>query len=230
MKRVRRATDAERALWRAATKDATPLTSSLKRSVSTLAVSTEAEGTHAAPKPVQKHKHDPSKAQRPPQAPISAPMTAPMTGSFRPEPPATTSAKRTSFERSSHPVDPLRNPTPGLDRSTARALKRGKRSPDSRLDLHGMTLDRAHAALMRFIHAARVRGDRCVLVITGKGEAFRTGRGDDGMALYRPGALRRDVPHWLRTPPLNHSVTAIYQAHQRHGGEGAFYVYLRKPH
>jgi len=89
-----------------------------------------------------------------------------------------------------------------------------------------MTLDRAHGALTRFILGEQARGTRCVLVITGKGGDYR-GRAigyDDGR-----GALKRDVPRWLREPALAGAVVGVYQAHRRHGGEGALYVYLRRP-
>ncbi|MEC7257418.1 MAG: Smr/MutS family protein, partial [Pseudomonadota bacterium] len=42
------------------------------------------------------------------------------------------------------------------------------------------------------------------------------------------GILRRQVPHWLTTPPLAQAVLDFTPAHIRHGGEGAFYVYLRR--
>ena len=90
-----------------------------------------------------------------------------------------------------------------------------------------MTLDRAHSALTRFILAQRAAGARCVLVITGKGGDYRD-RADGRFDMYGGGALRRDVPRWLREPQLAGSVVGVYQAHPRHGGEGALYVYLRK--
>ena len=122
-------------------------------------------------------------------------------------------------------VDPLTESTPGLDRNTAKALKKGERMPEARVDLHGMTLDAAYGALNRFIHAEYARGARCVLVITGKGGDYRgraIGYGDGR------GALKRDVPRWLREPALAGAVVGIYQAHKRHGGEGALYVYLKR--
>ncbi len=123
-------------------------------------------------------------------------------------------------------VDPLTDSTPGLDRKTAKSLKKGERTPEARVDLHGMTLDAAHAALTRFIQAQYTGGARCVLVITGKGGDYRgraVGYGDNR------GVLKRDVPRWLREPALAGAVVGIYQAHKRHGGEGALYVYLKRP-
>ena len=45
----------------------------------------------------------------------------------------------------------------------------------------------------------------------------------------RIGVLRHQVPLWLRQMPLAPSVLQITEAHLKHGGAGAFYIYLRRP-
>jgi DNA-nicking Smr family endonuclease len=40
--------------------------------------------------------------------------------------------------------------------------------------------------------------------------------------------LRHQVTQWLTTPPLAQLVLQISEAHLRHGGGGAYYVYLRR--
>jgi DNA-nicking Smr family endonuclease len=117
---------------------------------------------------------------------------------------------------------PVGRPETGLDRRTAERLRKGARAPDSRIDLHGMTAERAHRACLRFLGEAIGRGHRVLLVITGKG-----GRGDAVSSRGR-GVLRDSLPGWLRASPLGGSIVGIYQAHRRHGGEGAFYVYLKR--
>lgn len=122
---------------------------------------------------------------------------------------------------------PVGRPEPGLDRRTAERLRRGEREPDMRLDLHGMTAERAHRALDRFVAQAIGRGARMVLVITGKG-----GRRAADDAPWLPagrGVLRDAAPRWLRHGPHGRRIIGIYEAHIRHGGSGAFYVYLKKP-
>ena len=111
-----------------------------------------------------------------------------------------------------------------MDRKAHRRLMRGKLSPEARIDLHGMTLADAHPALLRFVADAHARGLRLVLVITGKGKA----RDDDGPIPTRVGVLRHQVPQWLSAGPLRPLVLQVAEAHQRHGGSGAFYVYLRR--
>jgi DNA-nicking Smr family endonuclease len=111
-----------------------------------------------------------------------------------------------------------------MDKKTFAAMKRGKTRPEGRLDLHGMTLDRAHPALMRFVLGAHMSGKRLVLVITGKGKA----RDDGGPIPVRFGVLRHQVPQWLAMPPLASVVLQVAPAHASHGGSGAYYVYLRR--
>lgn len=113
---------------------------------------------------------------------------------------------------------------PHMDRRRFEKLRRGRLAPEARLDLHGMTSERAHGALVAFILAAHGTGLRLVLVITGKGR-----EGDaDAHAPHRHGVLRHSLPHWLNAPPLAGRVLQLAPAHQSHGGGGAFYVYLRR--
>lgn len=119
---------------------------------------------------------------------------------------------------------PAREPLQ-MDRRLHARMTRGKLTPEARLDLHGMTLAQAHMALDAFIRAASRRGLRLVLVITGKG---RSGGGHDGPIPRRAGALRHEVPHWLRHAPLRPLVLEVHPAHHSHGGAGALYVYLRR--
>ena len=102
-----------------------------------------------------------------------------------------------------------------VERRLLRQLARGTRDVDARIDLHGMTQDRARFALLDFLQQARAKGDRLVLVITGRGEAGR-------------GVLRRNVPRWLEAEPFRSLVVGVREAQAGHGGEGALYVRLRK--
>ncbi|MCM2561985.1 Smr/MutS family protein [Lutimaribacter sp. EGI FJ00015] len=111
-----------------------------------------------------------------------------------------------------------------MDRKTFTRMKKGKLTPEARIDLHGMTLDRAHSALMRFILTQHSKGRRLALVITGKGRD----RDGDGPIPVRRGVLKHQVPQWLSTPPLAQAVLQVVPAHASHGGDGAYYVYLRR--
>ena len=111
-----------------------------------------------------------------------------------------------------------------MDAKAFGRMKRGKMEPEARIDLHGMTLDHAHPALTNFILRSHARGLRLVLVITGKGKD----RDEGGPIPTRRGVLKHQVPQWLKMAPLAGAVLQVAQAHQGHGGGGAYYVYLRR--
>lgn len=111
-----------------------------------------------------------------------------------------------------------------MDAKAFGKLTRGKLAPEARIDLHGMTLAEAHPELIRFILNAHSAGMRLVLVITGKGKPGV----DTGPIPRRTGILRQQVPHWLHQPPLAPAILQVTEAHLRHGGSGAYYIYLRR--
>lgn len=121
------------------------------------------------------------------------------------------------------PIVPLPSPAPaarqagGVDRGTVDRLKRGQVSVEGRIDLHGMDQRAAFAALMGFVETASRNGKRALLVITGKGALAQGG-----------GVLRRNAPGWLLASPFASRILTIQPAHVRHGGDGAFYVMLRR--
>lgn len=119
----------------------------------------------------------------------------------------------------------LRNAAPQMDRKNFDRLRKGKLTPDRRVDLHGMTAQAAHSALQRFIMAAHADGVRVALVITGKG---RTHGDPNAIIPQRKGIIRHSVPEWLRQSPLRERVVQVVPAHRKHGGDGAYYVYLRR--
>ena len=154
----------------------------------------------------------PERPSPPVARPKPKPTKAPVARLSLPDPPP-----RHSPEPVQRRADALR-----MDHKAFGRMTRGKLVPEGRIDLHGMTLDRAHPALVRFILAAQAAGKRLVLVITGKG------KGGDAWPTPTRGILRSQVPHWLETPPLAQAVLQVTPAHLRHGGEGAYYVYLRR--
>ena len=111
-----------------------------------------------------------------------------------------------------------------MDQKAFGRMKRGKLKPQARIDLHGMTLAQAHPALTGFILRSASAGHRLVLVITGKGK----NRDDGGPIPTKFGVLRHQVPQWLAMAPLGALVLQVSEAHIRHGGGGAYYVYLRR--
>jgi DNA-nicking Smr family endonuclease len=120
------------------------------------------------------------------------------------------------------PALPPALPLAPLGRKLTKRVARGNATLDARLDLHGMTQEQAHDALLRFIRNAQATGAKVVLVITGKGV-----RGSSADMSER-GVLRRMVPQWLRLIEFRAYVVGFEPAHVTHGGEGALYVRLRR--
>jgi DNA-nicking Smr family endonuclease len=162
-------------------------------------------------------------------APPSVGETAPPEASDTVDP---TPAPRTAIPKSAKA--PAELPTigghhpPGLDRSSAERLKRGRYQIEARIDLHGLTQDKAHRALADFIARAAHDGLRCVLVITGKG--LRKLDVDEGERIRSDdlGILRNAVPRWLNEAPTRGRILAFGAAQPKDGGGGALYVLLRR--
>lgn len=113
-----------------------------------------------------------------------------------------------------------------FDHKKARKLSSGKQEIEAMIDLHGLTQRQAHSALINFLKNAQSQNHRHVLVITGKGKVIDKRNTKFDTENREPGVLKRVVPNWLdEMPELVQSHTT---SHQRHGGEGALYVYLRK--
>jgi len=110
---------------------------------------------------------------------------------------------------------------PLIDHKTHDKIARGRLKIEARLDLHGLNREEAHAWLLDFITSAAGRGQRHVLIITGKGSADNNREGR--------GVLRQLVPQWLATAPFRLHVSAVQDAARHHGGAGALYVKLRRP-
>ncbi|MEZ5946067.1 MAG: Smr/MutS family protein [Hyphomonas sp.] len=113
------------------------------------------------------------------------------------------------------PATPKPAPAP-QNRGNEKRVRRGKLELAGRFDLHGHTQLSADKALPDFLMRKRSEGARCVLIITGKG------RGGEGV-------LRRNFLRWLEMPAARSIVSGYSEAHPKHGGSGAWYVFLRAP-
>jgi DNA-nicking Smr family endonuclease len=137
------------------------------------------------------------------------------------------SAKTGASSRTPAPSNPPPSSPPPIanfDWRQARRLANGHDDIEARLDLHGRRQHEAYAALLSFLVSCRTRGFRHVLVITGKGVRRPNGYGFD----EERGVLRRLAPEWLREPEFRQMVVSFTESHERHGGEGALYIKLRR--
>lgn len=103
----------------------------------------------------------------------------------------------------------------GVQPNTLKKLRQGKLPLESELDLHGMTVEQARAALDRFLLECLEFGYRCICIVHGKGYSSPGNR-----AVIKP-MLNR----WLREAG---EVLAFHSALPKHGGSGAVYVLLKR--
>lgn len=102
----------------------------------------------------------------------------------------------------------------GVQQGVFKKLRLGHYSLDSRLDLHGHTVEQARTVLTRFMVDCLANDLRCVLITHGRGEGRTT-----------PALLKSCVNQWLREIV---EVLAFHSAQMWHGGRGSTYVLLRK--
>lgn len=141
-------------------------------------------------------------AARPPRVRVAPPPVAPLP----PRPAARPISDRT------------------LDGGWDRKLSGGVVAPDFTLDLHGHTLDSAHARLDLGLTQALAQGARVLLLITGKPRPS-----DDHVSRgSRRGAIRAKVLDWLALGSHASKIAAVRPAHPRHGGAGALYIVLKR--
>lgn len=115
------------------------------------------------------------------------------------------------FEETAEPDEPTK-PRPV---SRMKQLRRGTIRIDYELDLHGLTRDEALDSLGAFIKGACKRGQKAVMVITGKG-------------LHSPvePVIRNAVEKWLNNEGQE-MVSEFFSPPREMGGDGAFAVFLR---
>ncbi len=96
-----------------------------------------------------------------------------------------------------------------------------------KIDLHGYTLDEANLKTKELILSYYKQNIYKVIIITGKGS-----KSDNEKNPYISkdlSLLKYSVPHYLKTnESLKQVIKNISQADIKDGGEGAFYVYLKK--
>ena len=95
------------------------------------------------------------------------------------------------------------------------------------IDLHGYTLDEANKAIEEFIKKAFIENINKLIVVTGKG--LHSKNENDPYISKELGILKYSVPEFISN---NHSlmniINEITDAKIEDGGDGAFYIFLKK--
>ena len=103
----------------------------------------------------------------------------------------------------------------GIRNKDLKNLRSGRFTIQSTLDLHGYKLHDAEKNFYNFITKNYEKGNRNLLIITGKGQ--------DG-----EGKIRKSLHTWINKNNLSKLVIFYTHASPKDGGYGAFYVRLRK--
>ncbi|MBO4285334.1 MAG: Smr/MutS family protein [Alphaproteobacteria bacterium] len=110
-----------------------------------------------------------------------------------------------------------------IDKQTLRRFKKEEMGVEATLDLHGMTLNVAFAAVYQFVLNAYHQGKRAVLIITGKGL-----NPDNADIFETKGVLHKSVPLWLESENLRGLILTYIHPSSKLGGKGALYLLIRK--
>ena len=114
---------------------------------------------------------------------------------------------------------------------TNKMLKKGQIHIDKKIDFHGKILSQAEDEFQNTVLESYKQKKRCLLFITGKGLHKQPNLFDDKLnkspKLFY-GKIRGAFLEWIRKPELAKYILTTEKASFEHGGDGAFYVYLRK--
>ena len=95
------------------------------------------------------------------------------------------------------------------------------------IDLHGQSLDEANNSIKNLILKSFEEGIEKLKIITGKG--IHSQNKKDPYVSKKLGILKYSVPNFLnKDDELTNIIKSLSPATIEDGGEGAFYIYLRK--
>lgn len=112
-------------------------------------------------------------------------------------------------------------PSSSLDGHWDRRINRGGIVPDISVDLHDANLSRAYARLDGALEQAVAQKFKVILLVTGKPRAHDRAAGEGR------GAIAAVVRDWLAASRHARHISAVRNAHPRHGGTGALYIVLK---
>jgi DNA-nicking Smr family endonuclease len=109
-----------------------------------------------------------------------------------------------------------------------KGIKKGSFHIDKKIDFHGKSLLESEEQFNNTIQESYNSQQRCLLFVTGKG-LFKSKNYEesDKPKLYH-GIIRAAFVEWARSKKFSKYILSFEQASIEHGGDGAFYVYLRK--
>ena len=110
-------------------------------------------------------------------------------------------------------------------------LKKGKIPIDKKIDFHGKTINEAKEIFNQAIVNSYNQNKRCILFITGKGLRYNKNVNNQDYKNQPKlfyGKIRESFLDWVKDPKLSKYILTFEKAGIEKGGDGAFYIYLRK--
>ena len=105
--------------------------------------------------------------------------------------------------------------------------KKNKNLKIRSIDLHGYTLDEANKTIENFINKAFSENINKLVVVTGKG--LHSENEKDPYVSKELGILKYSVPEFItNNASLMNKINQITDAKIEDGGEGAFYIFLKR--
>jgi len=118
----------------------------------------------------------------------------------------------------------LSSPKIGIDieKNKLRRIKSGKISIERKIDLHGLSLKESEKKLKIFVDDSLRLKKRFLLVITGKGKNSKPNIHGEIKT------INSEITRWLSDRFYHDKVQYISKALDKHGGTGAYYLFLKK--
>ncbi|MBO6489573.1 MAG: Smr/MutS family protein [Pelagibacteraceae bacterium] len=96
-----------------------------------------------------------------------------------------------------------------------------------KVDLHGLSLDEANKKVEILIDKYFMEGVEKIIIITGKG--LRSKTSDNPYVSKGLNILKNSVPNYINAnSKIKSKIKSISKAEIKDGGEGAFYIFLKK--
>ena len=113
------------------------------------------------------------------------------------------------------------------DKDTYYIKQNAKINKTQRLDLHGFSLNEANKKVKKFIIKSNNLGYKKLIIVTGKG--LRSKVHQNPYLSEQMNVLKHSVPEFIKNDEdLFEKIKRISIADLKDGGEGAFYIFLKK--
>ena len=120
-----------------------------------------------------------------------------------------------------------KNPGNILNKDVKETFNNNKLGKIRKLDLHGLSLEQANYKVKKFIIESSKIGYKKLLIVTGKG--LRPKVDKNPYISKEMSVLKHSVPDFIQqNEDLSNLISKIETASLKDGGEGAFYIYLKK--